>query len=166
MWPHYCIAGATIDPFIRRCRVHLYSWWRHQMETFSALLDLCAGNSPVTGEFHAQRPVTRSFEFFFDLHLNKRLSKQWWGWWFETPTRPLWRHCNVFTRNKSWDKWPRGIFGKWPRVGDTKPISPVPGDYFPSFSALGIYVLAIEYHVYIWQVSPQLSCCDTCQIWM
>ena len=29
----------------------LYSWWRHQMETFSALLALCAGNSPVPGEF-------------------------------------------------------------------------------------------------------------------
>ena len=37
------------------------------METFSALLILCAGNSPVTGEFPAQRPVTRSFDVFFDL---------------------------------------------------------------------------------------------------
>ena len=45
------------------------------METFSALLAICAGNSPVTGEFPAQRPVTRSFDVFFDLHLNKRLSK-------------------------------------------------------------------------------------------
>ena len=52
----------------------LYTWWRHQLETFSALLALCAGNSPVTGEFHAQR-VTRSFDIFFDLHPNKRLSK-------------------------------------------------------------------------------------------
>ena len=43
------------------------------METFSALLAFCAGNSPVTGEFHAQRPVTRSFDVFFDLRLNKRL---------------------------------------------------------------------------------------------
>ena len=60
--------------------------WRHQMETFSALLALCAGNSPVTGEFPSQRPVTRSFDVFFDLRLNKRLSKQWWGWWFETPS--------------------------------------------------------------------------------
>ena len=49
--------------------------WRHQMEKISALLDLCAGNSPVNGEFPAQRPVTRSFEIFFDLRLNKRLSK-------------------------------------------------------------------------------------------
>ena len=65
------------------------------METFSALLSLCAGNSPVTGEFHAQRPVTRSFDVFFDLRLNKRLSKQSWGWWFKTPSRPSWRHCNA-----------------------------------------------------------------------
>ena len=65
------------------------TWWRHQMETFSALMALCAGNSLVTGEFPAQRPVTRSFDVFFDLHSNKRLSKQSWGWWFGTPSRPL-----------------------------------------------------------------------------
>ena len=52
------------------------SWWRRQMETFTALLALCAGNSPVTGEVPAQRSVTRSFELFCDLRLNKRLSKQ------------------------------------------------------------------------------------------
>ena len=70
-------------------------WWRHQMETFPALLALCVGNSPVTGEFPIQKPVTWSFDVFFDLRLNKRLTKQWWGWWFETPSRPLLRHCNV-----------------------------------------------------------------------
>ena len=74
------------------------SWWRHQMETFSALLALCAGNSPVTGEFPAQKPVTRSY-VFFDLRLNKRLSKQSWGWWFETPSPPLWLHCNVMQKS-------------------------------------------------------------------
>ena len=60
----------------------------------SALLALCAGKSPMTGEFPAQRPVTWSFDVFFDLPLNNRLSKQWWGWWFETPSCPLWRHSN------------------------------------------------------------------------
>ena len=69
-------------------------WWRHQMETFFALLALCAGNSPVTGEFPAQRPVTRSLDVFFDLCLNKRLNKQSRVWWFETPSSQLWRHCN------------------------------------------------------------------------
>ena len=43
---------------------------------FPRLLTICAGNSPVTGEFPAQRPVTRSFDVFFDQRLNKRLSKQ------------------------------------------------------------------------------------------
>ena len=71
-----------------------YSGWRHQMETSSALLALCAGKSPVNGEFSTQRPVTWSFDVFFNLRLNKRLSKQSWGWWFETPSCPLWRHCN------------------------------------------------------------------------
>ena len=46
-------------------------------------------------EFPAQRPVTRRFDVFFDLLPNKRCSKQRWGWWIETPSRSLWRHCNV-----------------------------------------------------------------------
>ena len=75
--------------------VFLSASWRHQMDKFSALLAICAGNSPVPGEFPAQRPVTRSFNVFFDLRLNKRLSKQSWGWWFEMLSRPLWRHRNV-----------------------------------------------------------------------
>ena len=70
------------------------SWWRNQMGPFYALLALCVGNSPYTGEIAAQRPVTRSFDVLFDLR-NKRLSKQSWGWGFQTPSRPLWRHCNV-----------------------------------------------------------------------
>ena len=37
-------------------------------------------------------PVTRGFDVFFDLRLNKRLSKQSWGWWFETLSRPFGRH--------------------------------------------------------------------------
>ena len=69
-------------------------WWSHQMETFSALLAICAWNSPAIGEFPAQRLVTQSFDIFFDLRLNTRLSERWWGWWFETPSCPLWRHCN------------------------------------------------------------------------
>ena len=49
---------------------------------------------PGTGEFPAQRPVMRSFDVFFDLCPDKRLSIQWWGWWFELLSSPLWRHCN------------------------------------------------------------------------
>ena len=70
------------------------SWWLHQVETFYALLAICMGNSLVSGEFPTQRPVTQSFGVFFDLRLNKQLSKQSWGWWFETLSRPLWHHRN------------------------------------------------------------------------
>ena len=55
---------------------------------------LC-GEFTGPGEFPAQRSVTRSFDVFFDLRLNKRLRKQSWGWW-------LWRHCNVFVFRYVW----------------------------------------------------------------
>ena len=64
------------------------------MGTFSILLALCAGNSLVTDEFPSQRPVTQSFDVLFNLRLNERLNKQPWGWWFESPSCPLWRHSN------------------------------------------------------------------------
>ena len=70
-------------------------WWHHQMEKCSALLAIGAGNSPGTGEFPTQMPVTRSLDVFFDPRPNKRLRKQWWGWWFEMPSNPLWRYCNA-----------------------------------------------------------------------
>ena len=54
---------------------------------------LC-GEFTGPGEFPTQRPVTRSFDVFFDLRLNKRLSKQSWCRWFETPSWSLWRHWN------------------------------------------------------------------------
>ena len=53
-----------------------FTWWRHQMELFSTLLAFFVGNSPVTGEFPTRRPVMQNFGVFFDLRLNKRLSKQ------------------------------------------------------------------------------------------
>ena len=56
---------------------------------------LC-GEFTGPGEFPTQRPVTRSFDVFFDLRMNKRLSKQPWGWWFETPSWSLWRHSNAW----------------------------------------------------------------------
>ena len=77
-----------------------YQWAAsHNMMTSSngnifRVIGLCAGNSPVTGEFFAQRPVTRSFDVFFHMCPNKRLSKQPRGWWFETPSCSLWRRCN------------------------------------------------------------------------
>ena len=67
------------------------------METFSALLVICAGNSLLTGECLAQMPLTRSFGVFSNLRFNRQLSKLWGRWWFETPSNPSWRH-----RNDTW----------------------------------------------------------------
>ena len=82
----------------------LFTWYstfcpKYAMMTSSngnvyALLAICAGNSPVSGEFPAQRPVTQSFDVFFDLRLNKRLSKS-------MLSRPLWRHCNARVGSKA-----------------------------------------------------------------
>ena len=86
-----CISDQKMESS-KSCRPR----WRHQVETFSSLLALCAGNSPVTGEFPPQRPVTQNFDVFFNLRLDKRLSKQQRRRWFETLSRSLWRHCNAF----------------------------------------------------------------------
>ena len=69
------IRGFPVVLLSTHCPV---AWWRHQMETFSALQALYVGNSPVT----------------FDLRMNKQLTKQSRRWWFDTPLRLLWRHCN------------------------------------------------------------------------
>ena len=70
------------------------SWWRDQWKYFPRNWPL-DGEFTGPGEFPTQMPVMRSFDVFFDLRLNKRLSKQPWGWWFETPSWSLWRQCNV-----------------------------------------------------------------------
>ena len=74
------------------------SWWRHRMGTFLRNWPFVRGihRSPVNSLHKGQW----SFDVFFDLRMNKRLSKQSWGWWFEMPSHPLWRHCNVL--NTSW----------------------------------------------------------------
>ena len=100
--------------------------WFHQMEIFSPLLGIWPGNSPVTGEFPVQWPVTRSFDVFFDLRLNKRLSKQSWGWWFDTPSRPVWRHCNVCGMSSS--IYLRGDIMAWKRRSFMRRINRWPVD--------------------------------------
>ena len=74
---------------------------------------LC-GEFTGPGEFPTQRPVTRSFDVFFDLHLNKRLSKQPWGWWFETPSWSFWRQYNALSLfslpTRTLYAWKCGIF--------------------------------------------------------
>ena len=86
---------AFVVWYFRGCKKYSsFTWWCHQMETFSVILALCVGNSPVASEFPSQRPVTRSFDVFFDLRLNK--------WWVNNRDArdlrchrgPLWCHCN------------------------------------------------------------------------
>ena len=82
---------------------------------------LC-GEFTGPSEFPAHRPVTRSFDVFFDLLLNKQLSKQSWGWWFEMLLRPLWRHCNDSLCYRLWRHFTKDlsssqISNKWQDVG-------------------------------------------------
>ena len=71
------------------------TWWRHQIETYSALLAICAGNSPVSPVNSPHKGQWRgALMFFFDLRISTRLNKHSWGWWLETPSRPSWRHRN------------------------------------------------------------------------
>ena len=97
---------------VDKCPYILYGWlgtWRLAMVKLQNKLNfrkysqimMTSSNGNifhVTGHFvwgiH-RWPVTRSFDVFFDLRRNERLSKQSWGWWFETPSRPSWRHSNV-----------------------------------------------------------------------
>ena len=87
-WTPLTLGAVTQSPTV--------AWWRHQMGSFSALLALCDGNPPVTGGFLSLRAATRSFDVFFDLRHNKLLNKQSRRWWLETPSRSLWRHCDVY----------------------------------------------------------------------
>ena len=76
------------------CHHWFRSWWRHQMETFSALLALCARNSLVTGEFPSQRPVTRSFDVLIDLSwVNNRDTGD---------LRRHWAHYDVIVMITAW----------------------------------------------------------------
>ena len=63
--------------------------WKH----FPITGHLC-GEFTGPGDFAHKGQRRGAFDVLFDLRLNKRLSKQSWGWWFETQSRPLWRHCN------------------------------------------------------------------------
>ena len=134
-------------------KLNYSAWWRHQMETFSVLLALCAGNSLVTCEFSSQRSVTWSFDVYFDLRLNKRLSKQSWGCWFEMPSCSLWRHCNVVKHGQHHNCWcpgplhhqvisSHGIDCKLGRIGSVMRaefIHPCPRGGYSLYESYNIY---------------------------
>ena len=86
---------------------------------------LC-GEFTGPGEFPTQRPVTRSFDVFFDLRLDKRLNKQSWGWWFETLSRPFWRHRNV------WDVICEYFEENWPWFNEAALYKDVTIDWYVS----------------------------------
>ena len=102
---------------------------------------LC-GKSTGPGDFPTQRPVTRSFDVFFDLHLNKRLSKQPWGWWFEPPSWSLWRQCNDTDNNPVLSDLSTNV----DRYQGTKLITDV------------IYILSSTYVSYVFRVRYQKLC--------
>ena len=107
---------------------------------------LC-GEFTGPGEFPAQRPVTRSFDVFFDLRPDKRLSKQPWGWWFETPSWSLWRQCNVLIgiAANCWATVKGGGYRNYFR------LSPV-----RDTSALANVSVDQLNHIIVWEVSSQL----------
>ena len=102
--PRSDIARYKTEHNTKRRKLKLCSDYKHddviKWKHFPRYWPLC-GEFTGPGEFPAQRPVTRCFDVFFDLRLNKRLSKQWWGWWFETPSWSLWRHRNTH-KNTLW----------------------------------------------------------------
>ena len=103
----YCLKCRIVE-YIIQPRYYAHRQWGSLMiaplpmmtssdgNIFRVTGPLC-GEFTGPGEFPAQRPVTRSSDVFFDLRLNKRLSKQPWGWWFETPSWSLWRQCNEWS---------------------------------------------------------------------
>ena len=96
--PHCCVRWVSQNS-IKACK--LRNIWLHddviKWNRFPRYWPFVRGihRSPVK----SHRPVTRSFGVFYDLRLNEGLSKQSGGWWFETLTSPLWRHCNVFMKS-------------------------------------------------------------------
>ena len=79
---------------------HRYHWlthyhddvikWKHILRYWPFVQGI---HGPPVNSPHKRQ--WRSFDVFFDLRMNKRLSKQWRGWWFDTPSHSLWRHCTV-----------------------------------------------------------------------
>ena len=97
------------------------------------------GEFTVTGEFPSQGPVAQRFDVFVDLHLNKRLTKQSWRWWFETPSCSPWCHCNVFPF-KSY------IWHIWIVITKISVIFQLPRDMTKSFSCMFSNRSAIDFH--------------------
>ena len=95
---HFTTKNTVCRRFLSRIYSILWLYCQNMRTSWNGnifhVTGLCAGNSPVTAVFPAQRPMMRNFNIFFDRHLNKRFSKQSSRRWFETPSRSLWSPCN------------------------------------------------------------------------
>ena len=106
-------------------------------------------NSPHKGRWRAR------FDVFFDLRMNKRLSKQSWGWWFETPSCSLWRHCNAMDK-----LWKTTLCVVFPKMKVK-----MHGFWTKIYKILSGCVIVCLTQRQIWlQFSPQQCCRDNCQI--
>ena len=109
---HFCRVTSEIESTKKSQYVSFLNEvrWLHMVMITSSNGNIFCVTGPLFEEFTGPRwfPLTKAsdanFDVFFDLCPNKRLSKQWWGWWFETQSRSLWRHCDV----KGW-----GWFSRW-----------------------------------------------------
>ena len=108
---------------------------------------ICRATGPLCGEFTGlgefptQRPVTQSFDVFFDLRLNKPLSKQPWGWWFETPPWSLLRQCNEHCTSQCHNS----SYTYWSHSGMASPIIVI--------KSIAKYLLtALVYQIVTWYV--------------
>ena len=100
IWIYWVYMGILMDCYTQIC-VWIFLALHRQLDMMtSSNGNIFRVTGPLYGEFTGHRWIPRtqassaSFDIFFDLRLNKPLIKQSWGWWFETPSCSLWRHCN------------------------------------------------------------------------
>ena len=107
---HYYMDWRTVNTKVLTLKTRI---WRQDMKMFSVFMMTSSNGNIVRvtghlcGEFTGPRwsPRTKASDaelcVFFHLRMNKLLSKQSWGWWFEKPSVSLWRHCNVLILSPS-----------------------------------------------------------------
>ena len=126
---------------------------------------LVTGN--LCGEFtgsqwnpHTKKTVTRNFDVFFDLRPKKLLSKQSWGWWFETPSRPLWRHRNVpFLMRQSCKFWSNCSLPKYQNIQQRANCMHITSHVRSHHKAM----ILISWHksIAIWYNAPHITLCKS-----
>ena len=137
------LCGSNGESTTTAWSMSVVPWWRHQMETFSTSLAICA----VTGEFSAQRPVTLSFDAFFDPRLNKRLSIQSWNWWFDLVIRHIsfvYYSCSL----SNWNKLFQNDINTKRWCGHAGMLDDVILLFFPSYVSNVYFNCIVQYSLY------------------